>query len=193
MKRFVISGSSGAGKSAVIQRLCQLKPVLHVAVSHTSRPPRVEEIPGIHYHFVDEAAFLRMIRENAFLEYTLQKGTYYGTAWAETLGPPGGGISCLLFDLDLSGALAMKQVFPDTALIFLQVPAEEIEKRLRSRERGRMSEDEIQFRLQKGQRELTAAKGSYDYIVENSALDTCVREILEILDSQADPDTPEGG
>ena len=183
MEYVVISGSPGVGKSKVLEALSQANPHLRVGISHTTRPARPEESPDVHYHFVNMEAFLQKIAQEEFLEYTLQGNTYYGTSWNEVTETPGEGISCVIFDVDVSGGLAIKRSLPNTTLIFLYAPEDEIERRLRQREKDRMTESEILFRLRKGQDELRIAQDSYDYIVRNENIARCVKDITQILNT----------
>lgn len=183
MEYVVISGSPGVGKSKVLEALCKANPHLHVGISHTTRSARPEESPDVHYHFVDREAFLQKIAQGEFLEYSLQGNTYYGTSWNEVTETLDEGIPHVIFDVDVSGGLAIKRSLPNTMLIFLYAPANEIERRLRQREEGRMPESEILFRLQKGQNELEIAQDSYDYIVRNESIAQCVKDIAKILNT----------
>lgn len=181
MEYVVISGSPGVGKSKVLEGLCKTNPHLRVGISHTTRSARPEESPDVHYHFVDRKVFLQKIAQKEFLEYTLQGNTYYGTSWNEVTETSSEGISHVIFDVDVSGGLAIKRSLPNTTLIFLYAPGDEIERRLRQREKGRMTESEILFRLRKGQDELRIAQDSYDYIVRNENIAQCVKDITQIL------------
>lgn len=179
MMRIVISGSPGVGKSSVIRELCSQCPDLHIAVSYTTRLPRPEESPGTDYHYTTTTDFLKLAETGNFIEYVLQRDTYYGTPWKEALQSPANSV---IFDLNVNGGLVLKRAFPDTILIFLHAPQEEIEKRLRCREKdGRMSEDQIKSRLAMGQADFKMASKRYDYMVENHNISQCVDEILKIL------------
>lgn len=181
MVRIVISGSPGVGKSSVIHELCNQRPDLHTAVSYTTRPPRPEEIPGVDYHYTTTADFLKLAETGTFIEYVLQRNTYYGTPWKEAIQDAA---DFVIFDLNVNGGLVLKRAFPDAVLIFLHAPQDEIEKRLRSREEGgRMSEEEIKLRLAIGQEDFRIASKRYDYIVANHNISQCVDEILEILNN----------
>lgn len=89
----------------------------------------------------------------------------------------------MIFDVDISGGLAIKRSLPNTTLIFLYAPEDEVERRLRQREKDRMTESEILFRLRKGQDELRIAQDSYDYIVRNENIARCVKDITQILNT----------
>lgn len=185
MACIVISGSPGVGKSSILRELRRLDPALQFVVSHTTRLPRPEENEG-DYHYVSQSVFLKMAEAGEFLEYTLQGHTHYGTAWSEVIPKLADSRRHLVFNLDVAGGLAVRNALADTALIFLYAPAEEIERRLRTREKERMSEEEILYRLKKGQRELRAAQGCYDFLIENSQIDNCVRRVRSILDTLCD-------
>jgi len=178
-KLVVVSGASGVGKSQVIKRLVALG--LEVGVSHTSRPRREEETDHVDYHFVSAEVFREMIAREELLEWKYRTGLYYGLSKQECERSAASKAPGFVVDLDTSGGLAVKKHFPEAILIFLTAGKAEIERRLRSREGSRMSEEEILFRLKMGQEELEVAKCHYDHIIENKDLEECVAQVMACI------------
>ncbi len=179
----VVSGPSGAGKTSVMQRVYQTCPVPLVrSVSATTRPPRSDERDGVDYHFLSNDEFQLRRQRGEFVECfeVFGQGHWYGTLWAEvTTGLAAG--KWVVLEIDVRGAQAVVERFPDALTIFLRPSTrEELERRLRGR--GTESEDAIQRRLARADRELAAA-GRYRHQVINDDMDQAVRDICGILTS----------
>jgi guanylate kinase len=177
----VISGPSGAGKTSVMQRVYQACPVPLVrSVSATTRPPRGGETDGVDYHFLSDEQF-RTLREGGKLLECFEvfnHGCWYGTLWAEvTTGLSAG--KWVVLEIDVQGAQAVVERFPDAITIFLRPSSrEELERRLRGR--GTETEEAIRRRLERADRELALAD-RYQYQVINDNMDQAVHEICRIL------------
>lgn len=179
-KLFVFSGASGVGKSTVLSKVMDSRSDLRFSVSATTRPPRPGELDGVNYYFVSKERFLEMIRDDAFVEYDAHMDNYYGTPKAELDSKLQSG--SLILDIEPNGALNVKEQRPDAVLIFIAPPSlEELERRLRSR--GDTSEEQIRLRLDRVQWEV-AQSTQYDYVVINDQVDTCVNEILNIIQNK---------
>lgn len=180
-KLIVISGPSGVGKSTVIKQVMGLCPNLQFSVSATTRPMRPGEVDGKNYFFVDKAQFQKMIDENALLEYAEYVGNYYGTP-AEPLDQALEQGKDILLDIEVQGALNVKRLRPDAALIFMLAPSfQEIEKRLTGR--GDTSPELIRNRLERARWEYSQAK-QYDYLVVNDDVEKAAAEIRAILTAE---------
>jgi guanylate kinase len=177
----VVSGPSGAGKTTVMHRVyeaCRVPLVRSVSV--TTRSPRSGETDGIDYHFLSEDEFGILRAKGSFLECfrVFNHGHWYGTLDSEVATGLERG-KWVVLQIDVQGALAVMQRFSDVVSIFLRPSSrEELERRLRRR--GTETEESIQRRLARAQRELALA-GRYRYQVINDNMDQAVQEICGIL------------
>ena len=178
---FVISGPSGAGKGTVCDRIRELLPQAVFSVSATTRPPRNGEKDGEHYFFVSRSRFEQMINDGALLEYDRHFGNYYGTPKKFVVERLCEGKDVIL-EIDVAGALQVKENYPDCRLIFLAPPSIEALKE-RLKKRNSESDEQIAERLARVENE-TANLNRYDYVVINDRLDKAVEEIIEILNSR---------
>lgn len=162
-KLIVISGPSGSGKSTILKELLKSTDYKY-SVSVTTREPRSGEIDGVDYYFLSKEEFLKKASSGEMLEYIEYSGYYYGTPRgpAEKMKEAGYNV---IFEIDVVGALKIKEKYPETVMIFLVPPSyAEGEKRLRSR--GTETEDSINKRLESSKRELGFIY-KYDYLVLN--------------------------
>ncbi|MBW1720573.1 MAG: guanylate kinase [Deltaproteobacteria bacterium] len=175
---FVISGPSGTGKTTVVRGLRERVDGLGFSVSHTTREPREGEEEGVHYHFVDQETFQRMIDEGAFVEWAVVYNHYYGTSYAALREPMEKGIDVVL-DIDSQGAANVRKLFKESILIYLLPPSlEELENRLKKRATD--SGPVIEARFKKGVADIKNCSW-YDYIVFNDSLEQAVEELASII------------
>ena len=151
-KLFVISASSGTGKTTLARELMKEDKNLVPSISYTTRPPRANELNGEHYYFVSKKEFMAIKRKNGFLEWANVFGRYYGTPKKELEAHVKRGRDVLLL-IDVQGAKKVKKVKPHAVFIFLSPPSKEELKR-RLEKRGTESRKEIQKRLKVATREL---------------------------------------
>jgi guanylate kinase len=178
---FVVSGPSGSGKSTILRHLLQRVKGVGYSVSHTSRTPRGTEKEGVDYHFVDRAGFRSMIEQGAFVEWAEVYGDFYGTSFKSLYGQKEKGRD-LLLDLDLQGAINIKNQFSESVLIFLVPPTVAVlEQRLR--DRGTDDEAIILKRMNKAHDEIRNFM-EYDYVVINEALDRTIATVESIIISE---------
>ena len=179
---FVISGSSGVGKSSVLKEVMARREDLQFSVSATSRPPRPGEENGVQYYFVSREAFCEMIEQGAFVEYDYHMDNYYGTPEAQLNEKLLTG--SVILDIEPNGAFMVRDRRPDATLIFIAPPSmEELLRRLVGR--GDTSAEQVKVRQDRAQWEMDQSV-RYDYVVVNDQVDTCVDEILKIIAEKAD-------
>ncbi len=179
-KLIVFSAPSGSGKSTIINYLMQNDFNLHFSVSATSRAPRGQEQNGKEYFFLTPEQFKEKIKENAFLEYEeVYHDKYYGTLKSEVEKQLKNGENVVL-DIDVKGALNVKRIYGNQALlVFIQPPSVET-LRQRLQKRGTDSAEVIEDRVKKAEYELSFAK-DFDVIITNDQLEIAVRQAIETV------------
>lgn len=188
----VISAPSGAGKTTLCDLLLQHYPELCYSVSCTTREPRLNEEDGIDYHFLDQARFKQLIKENLFLEHALVHDNYYGTL-KEPVYQALSENQCVLLDIDVAGACKVrkhvKALPPGDPLregfvdIFINPPSlQELTARLERRATD--TPEIIEKRVRNAQEELSRA-AEYMFQVTNDNLDTAFRRICDIINVRA--------
>jgi len=180
-KLIVVSGPSGAGKSTVISRVMEADKQVVFSVSATTREPRAGEREGVDYFFTDAEHFRQMIENGELLEHAQYVENYYGTPKAPVISNIEKGLS-VLFDIEVQGAMQIKNRCPEAILIFV-IPPEfsQIEKRLHLR--GTDSEEIIRQRIKTARFEYSMAL-NYDYIVINDNPDSAANEIKSIITAE---------
>ena len=177
----VVSGFSGAGKGTLMKRLMEEYDNYALSISVTTRDPRPGEEDGVSYFFRTEEEFDRMVEEDAFLEYARYVKHSYGTPKAYVEEQLDAGKDVLL-EIEIQGALQVKEKRPDTLLVFITPPtAEELERRLRGR--GTETEEVIKGRMERAKEE-AQGMDQYDYVLINDDLETCVKQMHETIQSQ---------
>ena len=178
----VVSGPSGSGKGTILQGLMEQEKNAVFSVSATTRAPRPGEIDGVHYFFISEEKFQKMVDQDEFLEYADVFGmNKYGTPRAYVEQQLGQGKDVVL-DIDVVGALNVKRAMPEAVMVFVIPPTRaELERRLRGR--GTEGEEQIRRRLETAMTEVSKAK-EYDYLVINDDLKEAVEQMCDILNSQ---------
>ncbi|WP_026703669.1 guanylate kinase [Flavobacterium soli] len=180
-KLLVFSAPSGSGKTTIVKYLLAQKELhLDFSISATSREKRGDEVDGKDYYFLSAEAFQQKIKENAFVEYEeVYKDNYYGTLKSELDRIWNEG-KHVIFDIDVIGGLEIKRQFPDKTLaIFVSPPSvEELERRLRFRQTE--TEEKIQMRLAKAEREI-AESDKFDVILKNYDLENAKTDAYKLV------------
>ena len=175
----VLAGPTAVGKGAVSGHIRENYPDVHFSVSATTRPPRPGEENGVHYFFVSDEEFDRLIAEHELLEWAVVHNSYrYGTPRAPIDAALDEGKSVLL-EIDLAGARAVREAMPEARLVFLLPPSwDELVRRLIGR--GTEAPAEQQRRLDTARVEL-AAQDEFDFKVVNHDVSRAAQEVVELM------------
>ena len=178
---FVVAAPSGAGKSSLVKALLELDAHLAVSVSHTTRPPRGQEVEGREYHFIGEPAFRDMVMQGAFFEWAEVHGNLYGTSRVAIEQRLADGEDVVL-EVDWQGALQIKRLFPNAVLVFILPPSwDELLQRLQRR--GEDPPATIQTRMANAREEVTQAQ-HFDFVVINAVFETALFDLEAIVHAQ---------
>ena len=177
----VVSGFSGAGKGTLMKELLHRYDNYALSVSATTRNPREGEEHGREYFFLTDGEFEKLIEEDQLIEYARYVNHYYGTPKEYVLEQMEAGKDVIL-EIEIQGALKVKEKFPDTLLLFVTPPsAEELRRRLINR--GTETMEVIEARLKRAGEEAESMDG-YDYLLVNDKLEDCVEDMHRLIQAQ---------
>jgi guanylate kinase len=174
----VVSAPSGSGKTTMVRSLLARDLELHYSVSYTTRRPRPAEREGVDYHFVSRQVFEEMVRSGAFAEWAEVHGDSYATSarLLDDVLSQGLDVVC---DIDVQGALRLKERYPDSVLVFVLPPSiEELRRRLAGRNTERP--EVVERRLAASRAEIAQA-GHYDYFIVNDDLEEAVERLHQVI------------
>ena len=174
----VVSGFSGAGKGTLMKALLNKYDNYALSISATTRNPREGEVDGREYFFKTTEEFEKMIAKDELIEYAKYVNNYYGTPRAYVEEQLASGKDVIL-EIEIQGALKVKEKFPETLLLFVTPPSADI---LRGRLIGRGTEtmEVIESRMRRAAEE-AEGMDAYDYLIINDDLEVCVREMHRII------------
>lgn len=178
----VISGPSGCGKGSVIEKVLESTNLhLWLSISTTSRQVRDNDIPGKTYNFVTKENFEKKIKENYFLEYAEYSGNYYGTPKSTIEEKLENGIDVIL-EIEIQGALKIKEIRKDALFIFILPPSmRELKRRLEGR--NTETKEKILRRFKTAYREINEV-AKYNYVVINDEMEEASKKINSIIEAE---------
>lgn len=172
------SGPTAVGKNTILDKFWAMKDVVK-RVAYTTRPPRAQELNGVHYHFVTPEEFLNRIARGEFLEYAEVHGNLYGTTRQGLQEVVNSGKS-IFFDLDIQGAGQLKAKMPEIITIFVLPPSfVELKRRLDARGSGEDESTKLR-RLKRAEEEIRQSS-EFDYFVVNDEVDRAVLQVQQLL------------
>lgn len=178
----ILSSPSGAGKTTLTHRLLADFDGLTFSISHTTRPPRPNEVDGQDYHFVSVEQFREIERGGGFAEWAEVHGNLYGTSTSEIDRAKQAGHRALLFDVDYQGARQIRATFANAVGVFILPPSmEELRRRLEGR--GTESPESVARRYAKATVEIEHYP-FFDYLVVNDDLQQALAELRGIIHAE---------
>ena len=175
---FIIAAPSGCGKTSLVEALIKNAKNLYVSVSHTTRPPRSDEINGINYYFVSIDEFEEMIKNNAFVEHATVFDNHYGSSAKLIKEKLDEGIDVIL-EIDWQGARQVKENMPNSVSIFILPPSKEA---LLGRLQQRAQDDEITInrRMSDAQNQMRHFD-EFDYLIINDDFSNALNDLSLII------------
>ncbi|MDO5294822.1 MAG: guanylate kinase [bacterium] len=173
----VVSGFSGAGKGTLMKALLK-KYDYELSISATTRAPREGEVHGREYFFLTRDDFESMIESRKLIEWAEYVGNYYGTPKEYVEQQLEAGKDVIL-EIEIQGALKVKEIFPEALLLFITPPnITELKSRLVGR--GTETMETIKKRLDRASEEASYME-YYDYIIVNDDLNECVETTHQVI------------
>jgi len=178
----VLSSPSGAGKTTLTKKLQKNNSNFHISISHTTRPPRPNEIDGKDYYFVTKEKFEKLTKDGNFYEYATIFGNYYGTLRDPVINLLSRGKD-ILFDIDWQGTQQLKQIKNLPLLTFFIIPPNTQSLKNRLLQRNQDKKHSVEKRMSKFNEEISHWN-EYNYVVVNDDLESCYNKILKIINSE---------
>ena len=177
----VVSGPSGAGKGTICKALLEKHDDLFISVSATTRQPRAGEVDGVNYHFITKEDFIKRVEQKDFLEYAEVYGNYYGTPKSKVEEMLDSGKNVIL-EIDIQGALKVKENFKEGVFIFILPPSmEELKQRIIKR--GSETEESLMTRFKNAYKEINYVS-KYNYAVVNDTIELAVEKVESIITAE---------
>ncbi len=178
---YVVAAPSGTGKSSLVKALLEVDSRMELSVSHTTRPPRGQEVHGREYYFVSNEEFDRMVVADGFVEWAKVHGNRYGTSRKAIEDKIAAGADIVL-EIDYQGAIQIKQKFPNAVLIFI-LPPSWPELRARLMRRAEDSEEVIELRMRNAAQEV-AHVAQFDFVIINEMFERALFDLKAIAHAQ---------
>jgi len=175
---FIIAAPSGCGKTSLVEALIKKTKNICVSVSHTTRPPRPDEVNGINYHFTSIKEFKEMINKNAFVEHAIVFGNHYGSSTKLITEKLNKGIDVIL-EIDWQGARQVKENMPNAVSIFILPPSKNV-LLVRLQERAQDNDETINKRMSDAQNQMQHFS-EFDYLVINDDFNNALNDLNLII------------
>jgi len=175
---FIIAAPSGCGKTSLVEALIKKTKNICVSVSHTTRPPRPDEVNGINYHFTSIKEFKEMINKNAFVEHAIVFGNHYGSSTKLITEKLNKGIDVIL-EIDWQGARQVKENMPNAVSIFILPPSKNV-LLARLQERAQDNDETINKRMSDAQNQMQHFS-EFDYLVINDDFNNALNDLNLII------------
>jgi len=175
---FIIAAPSGCGKTSLVEALIKKTKNLCVSVSHTTRPPRPDEVNGINYYFISINEFEEMIKNNAFVEHATVFDNHYGSSTKLINEKLDEGID-LILEIDWQGARQVKENMPNAISIFILPPSNEALLG-RLKQRAQDNEETINKRMSDAQNQMQHFN-EFDYLVINDDFNSALNDLNLII------------
>lgn len=177
----VVSAPSGAGKTTLCKEISRALPNLQHSISYTTRRPRPNETDGVHYFFVTQEKFNKMIKDKEFAEWAVVHGNLYGTSKKQLSEMMDRGIDVIL-DIDSQGAMQIKENWGNGVFIYILPPSfDDLRRRLT--ERNSDATNEIKKRLENAKKEIPYYK-RYNYVIINDKFEKALEDLKSIITSE---------
>ena len=176
----ILSSPSGVGKTTITKKLQQKYSNFKLSISHTTRPPRSNEVDGVDYHFVSKDQFKKLIKDNEFYEYAKIFENYYGTRKKnvdQTLKK-----NDIIFDIDWQGTKQLSQFKNLNFIKIYLITPNKNELKLRLLKRDENTKEEVEKRFNSFDEDIKHWN-DYDYILINKNLETCFKQIEQIINT----------
>jgi guanylate kinase len=177
----IVSGPSGVGKTTIARTIERRLQDATFSISATTRDKTEADVDGVDYFFLTEGQFLGRLKAGDFLEHASYADKHYGTLAEPAQAQLDRG-RVVILDIEVQGAIQVKQQLPEALSLFILPPSEE-ELLRRLRERDRDTEEHILQRFELARSEIAEAKesGAYDYFITNDTLEHAIDEALSII------------
>ena len=175
---FIIAAPSGCGKTSLVEALIKKTKNLCVSVSHTTRPPRPDEVNGINYYFVSINEFEKMIKNNAFVEHATVFDNHYGSSTKLIREKLDKGVDVIL-EIDWQGARQVKENMPNSVSIFILPPSKEALLG-RLQQRAQDNDATINKRMSDAQNQMQHFN-EFDYLVINDDFNSALNDLNLII------------
>ena len=175
---FIIAAPSGCGKTSLVEALIKKTKNLCVSVSHTTRPPRPDEVNGINYYFVSINEFEEMIKNNAFVEHAIVFDNHYGSSTKLIREKLDIGVDVIL-EIDWQGARQVKENMPNAISIFILPPSNEALLG-RLKQRAQDNDKTINKRMSDAQNQMQHFN-EFDYLVINDDFNSALNDLNLII------------